>query len=310
MDILEEVEKFFGIENCPPAGKTFIMPDGYFLNMKQLASHSAVEGWLIKQGLPRERFAFLDSGSPTLSCLGCFRCNMNRAYVILPDCEFPSDEAQNSLLLWLDKLANTSSLVTVVTPKGKQVRYDFSEYLPDDIIDKIDRFYTSGILYEKQIEMVRANDARYIRRPAGNKLELGPGDKNLRLLNEQKFRSICDKEDLSYVRDIEENYREIDLGELDNHTTARLSEYIQMVNKQFRYVTLYLDAAGSHVLVSIGLLDVSELGNMNARDTLLHNYWAYFADSDIENRRLYSNIKYKVRGEVEKAKKVIQEIKN
>ena len=62
------------------------------------------------------------------------------------------------------------------------------EFTSDDIVDRVQRYYSSHILYEHQVRIVRASGATYVRKSAGNKLELEITDKSLRENAETKFR--------------------------------------------------------------------------------------------------------------------------
>ena len=188
IDVIDLVEIEFGVYKTPPMTKTFIMPDGLFLNLDKVRHHSDVEQFLIERGLSKSEFAIIGGGSPTLSHLGCIRCDPKRQTCILPACEYPEDEALNSLLLWLDMMSNKYSYVTVVGHDGQSVDYHFGDYIADDIVGRVRRYYTSNILYEHQMKIIRASGATYKRNPAGYPLEMEIKDKKLREENERKFR--------------------------------------------------------------------------------------------------------------------------
>ena len=195
VSIIDIVELEFGVYKTPPSTKTFIMPDGMFLNLDRVKHHSDVEKFLIEKGLAESEFAIIGGGSPTLSHLGCIRLDPKKQTCILPACEYPSEEALNSLLLWLDMMSSSYKYVTVVGHDGQSVDYHFSEYITDDIISRVRRYYISNVLYEHQVRIVRASGATYKRQPVGYPLELEIKDKSLRESNEIKFISDHNKEE-------------------------------------------------------------------------------------------------------------------
>lgn len=189
VNVIEMVELEFGTFKTPPITKTFIMPDGLFLNLDRVRHHSDVEKFLISVGVAESDIAIIGGGSPTLSHLGCIRVDPQKQTCILPACEYIEQEALNSLLLWLDMMSSKYSYVTVVGHDGQSVDYDFSNYISDDIVDRIRRYYSSGILYEHQVRIVRASGATYKRNKVGYPLELEIKDKSLREEAEKIFRS-------------------------------------------------------------------------------------------------------------------------
>ena len=186
-EIIQKVSEHFGTLDTVPDWKTFILPNGNFLDMHNVASHAFIEQWLINNGLSEEKFAPLSDGSPTLSRLGCFRCNPKGHYCILPDVEFPTDESLNSLLLWLDKQSSETDRVFIIDTNGKTVTYNFNDYSTDDIIGRIERYYSSGVLYEKQIQITRACGVNYKRGRVSEKLSLEKADNDIREQKEREF---------------------------------------------------------------------------------------------------------------------------
>ena len=189
INIIDLVESEYGILKIPPATKTFIMPDGYFLNLEKVKHHSDVEKFLIDLGVVESNFAIIGGGSPTLSHLGCIRCDPVKKVCILPACEYPTDEALNSLLLWLDMMSQKHNYVNIVGHDGQSVNYNFDEYIPDDIISRVERYYTSHILYEHQVSIKRSCGANYKRQVVGVPIELEKVSKELKEKFENKFKN-------------------------------------------------------------------------------------------------------------------------
>lgn len=234
--IIDKVAEHFGTYNLVPEWKTFILPDGRFLNMDKLRAHSDVEQWLINNGLSKEKFAYIHMGSPTLSKLGCFRCNPRGRYCILPEVDYPTDEALNSLLLWLDSQSSNGDYVTIVTPSGKSVRYSFSDYISDDIVDRIDRFYTSGTLYEKHVDIKRAGNAKYERNPVGEKLSLCKINESVKAQKEMEFLQASKSDSWNRRRrtEIGERYKRGAVGEKLSVEEENKESWLSDQIKKFR----------------------------------------------------------------------------
>ena len=146
--IIDKVVEHFGTYNIVPEWKTFILPDGRFLNMDKLRAHSDVEQWLINNGLSNEKFAYMHKGSPTLSKLGCFRCNPKKGYCILPEVDYPTEVSLNSLLIWLYEQELNHDTIYIVPLNHKALQFDFSECTPDDIIEAVKECYRPNELNE------------------------------------------------------------------------------------------------------------------------------------------------------------------
>ena len=173
-EILEKVKSHFGVVDTPYYGPTYILPDGYLLNLLGKGHHSVVEHYLIDEGISNNKY-IETGGSPTIESLGCIRCDMVKYYIGLSK-EFPTREQYNSLLIWLDSLSRVVRLVTVMSYDGsKSVDYIFTrDFISDDVVDRIRRFYISGNLYEQlddSIKMIKQNNFRYKREPLGEPLK-------------------------------------------------------------------------------------------------------------------------------------------
>lgn len=147
-NIIDKVVEHFGTYNIVPEWKTFILPDGRFLNLDKLRAHSDVEQWLINNGLSKEKFAYIHMGSPTLSRLGCFRCNPKKGYCILPEVDYPTEVSLNSLLIWLYEQELNHDTIYIVPLNHKAFQFNFSEYTPDDILEAVKEYYRPNIINE------------------------------------------------------------------------------------------------------------------------------------------------------------------
>lgn len=137
----------------------FIMPNGKFIDTK-LDPHYYFEDEVIDY-LKRNSdyiFSFYDSGglgNNVFDLLGCIRINgTGEDYIGLPNNRFNkiTSAQQSSLEEWLDyyfyKLNELE--ITVATVDKQQVTYIKNEYEPKEIVQKINRYYNSGILYENK----------------------------------------------------------------------------------------------------------------------------------------------------------------
>ena len=168
-DVLQAVVDHFGTlsELDIYNGPTYILPDGSFLDLRNQPHHSVVERWLIDNGLSNEEY-IETAGSQTLYDLGCIRCDYLKNYIALCSKQ-PTRNQYNSLLVWLDELSKTTRNVQVISPTDQAVTYWFNEYLTDDVVERIKRYYSSGRLYEK-VDMSRAHSKLFDRRPIGEEL--------------------------------------------------------------------------------------------------------------------------------------------
>lgn len=165
-NIIDKVTEHFSTYNLVPEWKTFILPDGRYLNMDKLRAHSDVEQWLINNGLSKEKFAYMHMGSPTLSKLGCFRCNQKKGYCILPEVDYPTEVSLNTLLIWLYEQEISHDTVYIVPLNHKAFQFNFSEYTPDDILEAVREYYRPNIINEENestpftIESFKSNSGK------------------------------------------------------------------------------------------------------------------------------------------------------
>ena len=54
--ILDKVVEYFGVVGTPYNGPTYILPNGYFLDLFNYENHSDVEKWLIKNNLSDNKY--------------------------------------------------------------------------------------------------------------------------------------------------------------------------------------------------------------------------------------------------------------
>ena len=173
-EILIKAKNYFGTADVPYYGPTYILPDGSLLDLRGRGHHSSVEHFLIDNNLS-DREYIKTGGSPTIEALGCIRCDNVKYYIGLSE-EQPTREQYNSLLIWLDNHSRTTKLITVMSPGGKtSIDYRFTpDFISDDVVDRIRRYYVSGKLYEqldKNVEFKRQYNFKYKRELLGESLK-------------------------------------------------------------------------------------------------------------------------------------------
>ena len=145
-------------DNANGVKRGFIMPDGRFIDTK-LNPHYYFEDKVVdylKRNLGYV-FTFLDSGlgSNIFDMLGCIRINgTGENYVGLSNNRFNkiTSAQQSSLEEWLNYYFYTLNEleITVATVDKQQVTYNRNEYEPKEIVQKINRYYNGGMLYENK----------------------------------------------------------------------------------------------------------------------------------------------------------------
>lgn len=163
MDIVDKIienDLRLRISNNPPKfGKPFfILPDGTFLSGFYL--HTNVEE--ILQDISMSFYDDIDFQTPenynysTLLDLGCVRGRVDKVenYIQLPD-DRPTSSQIDAIAdaIFFAMTSGGSYIgksgIFIEAPDTEQSRfYSFDDYEPEDIVAKIKRYYSSGILYE------------------------------------------------------------------------------------------------------------------------------------------------------------------
>lgn len=168
--LLDLIIDHYGTSNYPYNGPTYILPNGYLLNLSKCSHHSDVEKWLIDNNLSSYEY-IRTAGSPTLRDLGCIRCDVPKYYVMCSPDHVITYEQSNTLLVWLDYLARTTHVVEVLI--GDQSKMYTLDDGTDYVVDRIRRYYSSGHLYEtnKNYQM-HSHGFKYARLPLGNQIDI------------------------------------------------------------------------------------------------------------------------------------------
>ena len=172
-----------------PYGPTYITPDGSFLDIGLLAEdmgddfpedfpcHGAIQDIMMVDGMADKPGQY-DDGSPTLRDNGYIRLNNveeeNNFIELSP--KRPTAKQYIALESWLDNNCNNTRYmkVAICTPKfGDCHEYSYRDYITDDIIKRIKRYYTTGNLIEK---IIKKSDGYYVTSEDGKKNLGGPYD--------------------------------------------------------------------------------------------------------------------------------------
>lgn len=128
----------------PGDGCIFISEDGLYINIyPQLDDHEDLCYWLEEEGYgdtPADASWFVDE----FMYIRC-RNSPHLTFIELP--KVVTDEQLQSLELWLATKVSSDN-IEVDTPTGDYKRYYLDDYLPEDLVKLIRRYYKSGKLYE------------------------------------------------------------------------------------------------------------------------------------------------------------------
>ena len=128
----------------PGEGCVYNAPDGSFINIyPKLDDHEDLCYWLEEQGV--SELDIEEDAEWFTDTFNYVRCRNSRhlCFVALPS--IITDLQLRSLLEWLEAKVSSSSLQVIADASWKI--YDLDEYMPDDIIRIIKRYYASGKLY-------------------------------------------------------------------------------------------------------------------------------------------------------------------
>lgn len=157
--------------SAPVDGPSYITPDGEFINIAEIFDdmgeefpedfpcHGALQSIMVQDGVAELPGRF-DDGSPALRDAGYIRVNdieeENNFIELSPDRPRPVQYA--ALEKWLDRNYRLypRGYVAVCTPLFMDyVKYDYKVYTTDDILKRIRRYYSSGKLLEKLVEVLQ-----------------------------------------------------------------------------------------------------------------------------------------------------------
>ena len=129
----------------------YILPSGEFL---QAQNHLDIDKWLMHQGYIKKQSTDFADGSQYMEVkLNCIRVRCRggkddwiEPYIVLPKNRLTIPQ-KYSLLAWLDFIMSRKEKVLIHTEVNTEfMAYDLNDYTSDEIINKIDRYYTTGKL--------------------------------------------------------------------------------------------------------------------------------------------------------------------
>ena len=162
--ILNSAKEAFSVDSRPNIGPSFILPSGEFLNISMsdiekywngnpvsYPFHGVVDDYL---AFNKKVIDYADDGYRFCELTNSIKVNSgsNDTIYIALNSVTPTSEQYKSILEWLDFIYNIKDYVDVYESAAMSdknyVRYYFNEYIPDDILKRIKRYYSSGRLYE------------------------------------------------------------------------------------------------------------------------------------------------------------------
>lgn len=153
-DIIKSIKDQFKTFDNPlniTYGGYYILPSGEFL---QAQNHLDIDKWLMRWGYIKKQSTDFADGSQYMEVkLNCIRVRCRggkddwlEPYVVLPKNRLTISQ-KYSLLAWLDFIMLRKEKVLIHTEVNNEfVAYDLNDYTSDEIINKIDRYYTTGKL--------------------------------------------------------------------------------------------------------------------------------------------------------------------
>lgn len=153
-DIIKSIKDQFKTFDNPSNityGGYYILPSGEFL---QAQNHLDIDKWLMHQGYIKKQSTDFADGSQYMEVkLNCIRVRCRggkddwiEPYIVLPKNRLTIPQ-KYSLLAWLDFIMSRKEKVLIHTEVNTEfMAYDLNDYTSDEIINKIDRYYTTGKL--------------------------------------------------------------------------------------------------------------------------------------------------------------------
>lgn len=148
--------------NFPVDGPSYITPDGQFIDIigisedmgddfpEDFPCHGAIQTIMNLEG-KADKGGYYDDGSPLLRKNGYIRVNdveQENNYIELSNIK-PTYDQYIALEKWLDHNSHKYNYITICTEQFKDhQKYSYSEYITDDIVKNIKRYYTTGRLVE------------------------------------------------------------------------------------------------------------------------------------------------------------------
>ena len=152
--IIKILKDYIDISRKPKLGSVFLTRDGTFINLGENEDDS--HGDIISY-LENEDIFIFDDHWQFSENFGYIRMNSGTTTDFNAYIEFledkPTSEQYDGIENWLYYVLNSGvKEVEINVPNNKSIRYSLIDYLPDDIIKKVKRYYSSGNLYESSYD--------------------------------------------------------------------------------------------------------------------------------------------------------------
>lgn len=157
-DTLQKLIDFFGVTDRVPEDATYILPNGKFMytidreqEMFDESEHLNIVEYLNSIGIKDENYF---DASKFMYDLGAIRVNAWFRFITLHKDKRPTFEQYEAIEKYLyaldrNKFAYNRDFVTVYIPPHTNQKYFFDlGDTPEEIVKKIKRYYSSGVLYE------------------------------------------------------------------------------------------------------------------------------------------------------------------
>ena len=154
--IIKILKDYIDISRKPKLGSVFLTKDGTFINLGENEDDS--HGDIISY-LENEDIFLFDDHWQFSENFGYIRMNSGTTTDFNAYIEFledkPTAEQYDGIENWLYYILNSGvKEVEINVPNSKSIRYSLVDYLPEDIIKKVKRYYGSGTLYESDSSVV------------------------------------------------------------------------------------------------------------------------------------------------------------
>ena len=152
--IIKILKDYIDINRKPKLGSVFLTKDGTFINLGENEDDS--HGDIISY-LENEDIFLFDDHWQFSENFGYIRMNSGTTTDFNAYIEFlednPTSEQYDGIENWLYYVLNSGvKEVEINVPNSKSIRYSLVDYLPEDIIKKVKRYYGSGNLYESSFD--------------------------------------------------------------------------------------------------------------------------------------------------------------
>ena len=280
-DILDFIEKYFreNINKNPNRGH--ILPNGTFLSNNESdygsLAHREIEEKLAEALNKELGYYFVDFdydgtlGESIFDLLGCIRVNAdNENYIALPKQKITTQQIY-ALEDWIGYFYWTKKKrwLRIATVDGQQHTYDRNEYDVDEVMQKINRYYNTGTLYEskQKVGEEKVKTVKYM------PFELPKDVKSIlkNSGNEKLLSNVYENDYKIKISNVGKNYRGLveSLNRVYTEKCVNYNSYTDTITifKNYKETT-GVSSIGQHKRSSIDLIpeDDSEINKFNVYD--------------------------------------------